>query len=344
MLPIDRITSPGVPSAADISRRGLLITTLTAALLAACRDTQEQSTSPSAPSTRTLTDHAGRSVTLRGSPRRIVGTSTWVSTAPMLWLKAPVVGMPALTEGFQADFFTKHFDLAGITSIGLESSPDVEQIAALRPDVIVAGAYDGQLNLAQGLELQRLEMIAPVVGVAGLQPVEEVMQLLTEVIGDGITQTISVQKAEFDRAHEQLRAQLGPRWQDVTVSAFSVTRGQYFVRRPTGSIFADIFNRLGVSWTELSRTSDTQLLQVSPERIAELNADLIVYPVGGAYAVPGDFPGQQLFDQLPAVRAKQVIELDLDSIQGSSYPGYASVTRQVLAQLERIPGFRADIV
>ena len=99
---------------------------------------------------RAFVDATGTSVALPSALRRIVATADDVA-ALLLALDAPVVGCAG--------------DLDGVERVGAAGAPDPESVAALRPDLIVAGAVERAHDLADPGLVDALRRIAPVVAV-----------------------------------------------------------------------------------------------------------------------------------------------------------------------------------
>lgn len=103
---------------------------------------------------RTIVDFVGRQVTLEAPPQRIVGMSASISEM-LFAIGAKPVGV---TAGM--DFPP---EAASLPTFGTGYQPDLEALAALEPDLIVANA---QLNM--GI-LDKLEAIAPTIMVMTLK-------------------------------------------------------------------------------------------------------------------------------------------------------------------------------
>lgn len=100
---------------------------------------------------RAFIDATGTSVALPAAIRRVVATADDVG-ALLLGLGAPVVGCAGALDG--------------VEPVGPPGRPDPAAVAALRPDVIVAGAHD----LTDVRLVEVLRRIAPVVAVDVSRP------------------------------------------------------------------------------------------------------------------------------------------------------------------------------
>ena len=99
---------------------------------------------------RIFVDATGASVALPAAVRRLVATDDEVG--------AMLVGLGALVIGCAGA-------LDGVQPVGTPRAPDPRAVAALRPDVIVAGAVDRVHALADARLVEALRQVAPVIAV-----------------------------------------------------------------------------------------------------------------------------------------------------------------------------------
>ena len=99
---------------------------------------------------RIFVDATGASVALPAAVRRLVATDDEVG-ALLLDLGAVVIGCAGVLDGVQP--------------VGRPRAPDPQAVAALRPDVIVAGAVDRIHALADARLVEALRRVAPVIAV-----------------------------------------------------------------------------------------------------------------------------------------------------------------------------------
>lgn len=104
---------------------------------------------------RGFVDATGTPVPLPAAIRRLVATDDVVG-ALLLAMDAPLVGCAG--------------SLDGVAEIGAPRVPNAAAVAALRPDVIVAGAVDRTPDLADPALYEALRRIAPVVAVDVARP------------------------------------------------------------------------------------------------------------------------------------------------------------------------------
>ncbi|MBW0117204.1 hypothetical protein [Pseudonocardia abyssalis] len=99
---------------------------------------------------RVFIDATGASVQLPASVRRLVATDDVVG-AMLLGLGAELVGCAGTLDG--------------VEPVGEARAPDLRAVAALKPDLIVAGAADRAHDLADARLVAALRRVAPVVAV-----------------------------------------------------------------------------------------------------------------------------------------------------------------------------------
>lgn len=109
---------------------------------------------------------------------------------------------PATLGGeFEARFFgVEREALEGVTPIGEHFEENVEAIAALKPDLIVGYAFDGEPAHER---IERFEAIAPFVMIATFEPVDRVMRRFAEALG--VEAEATEREAGYARRVEALR-------------------------------------------------------------------------------------------------------------------------------------------
>jgi iron complex transport system substrate-binding protein len=324
-------TRPAVPEVdGDLTRRELIVGGAALGLLAACgRDQDEPSAAPPAadePATRRFVDVTGNAVDVPTRPARIVALHDFNAGAQLLSLGVPVVGLPT-RDGSVDNAVSKYFDVSRIATVGAVYSPNVEAVAALRPDLIVMEGFRGKVTLKDDL-LGPLRAIAPVVGIDTFRPVDEVMADFAELLGGEAPAVVERQEADLAQEVERLRALLGARWREVRVAYLNFNEGGVMNTQAPSTVPAlAILDRLGVSFVgpmvEAAKPENGGFLgQISGERLPEFDADLILIGfVGDEGAL-----SRPLYTSLAAVRAGQVVTVP-DELRGNHYPNYLGTAR-----------------
>jgi iron complex transport system substrate-binding protein len=280
--------------------------------------------------TRAFVDVTGESIEVPDVAERIVAIHDINAGVQLLSLGAPVVGIATRDDGARPDV-TRYFDLAGIAEVGLTYEPNVEAIAALRPDLIVGEGFDGagmDQFMREGIQ-DALEQIAPVVYIDTFRPVEEVMADFEELVGDAATVSVEEQATEFESVLGELRELLGDSWSDVAVSA--VFSGEPLsIPGPSDLVETDVLARTGVTFTQVVQDAAAQggFIELSNERISELEADLLVVTT----AFDQTLVESPLFQALEVVQAGQVYDIDEPSA-GTHWTNYIAVAEDLLDEL-----------
>lgn len=268
--------------------------------------------------TRTFTDDLGREVDVPIDPQRIIAFNEFSHAEPLLALGAPLIGMTDQGGGEFNPPTAAAYDTSGIVSVGGFAELNVETIAELEPDLIIAYSHTGEWY--HNVEVDVLQEIAPTVALNENKTRDDFHRTVAELVG--YDDEFEAQRAAyFDRIDEVAAALpddlsvlvIASPW-DGNISIHSVNNPN-----PTSAIPVD----LGVMMPAVAQAEGIYV-DVSPELILEeFQADVILYEARGADVV--DTP---LWDELPAVQAGQVYSVD--TAAGTSY----AHSLEVLAEIE----------
>jgi iron complex transport system substrate-binding protein len=263
-------------------------------------------------------DHRYGSTTIDSTPERIVSLDTqW--TDVLVALDAPLVGA-ALDPVADGGRYPWQGDIPeDVESIPVTDSIPYEAVAALRPDLIViTWAATDQATYDQ------LSAIAPTIPLLGDEEVDAWQDIAT-VAGDVLD--LDDEAADLITDSEQLSA-------DVLAELPGLEGRTYALANyvPGDSIYvvADADDGAGIFFGQLGLDIDPDLLaiadgasgrvQLSLERIDELDADLLIMLTNGADA--GEIPG---YASLPAVQDGAVALLDVADVTGLNTPTPLSI-------------------
>jgi iron complex transport system substrate-binding protein len=335
------IEAPGftLPGIEDITRRDFLIGGAAALLLGGCRgsgDGQDTGNDESA-RTRTVDTPRGQ-VEIPAEPQRVIAIYTH-DLANALALGLPVIAGPGTTGQPDApfpDYLKRMFgeELAGVTPIAYQPEINFEQLAALRPDVILSGIFGDAVD-DPGYE--RLDEIAPTVTYLYSEGEDYSIVPWRPVLRQNGEQFAREAAAEdwisrFEERAADLRERLAPDWSGATYALVLPTpEGVYLSGSEGGHIPDTLSEELGFTLADSvsGLLADAGQLQqgganVSFERLGELDdADVIFVPVlTGPNGVPDrsgleSLTAQPLWSRLPAVRAGEVHEFTVDIIYES---------------------------
>jgi iron complex transport system substrate-binding protein len=152
-----------VPTRSATASRRLLTTLLAlvgAVLLAACGSSSDGGGDADGGGTRTYTDARGTVLELPAKPQRVVSLSEPTLDAAVALGAKPIATTAGRGQGTISAYLAKR--ATGIKSVGILGQPNIERIAALRPDVIL---IDGTATPDDSI-VDKLEKFAPTVFVS----------------------------------------------------------------------------------------------------------------------------------------------------------------------------------
>ncbi len=303
---------------------------LVATTLAACGSDADKSAGGSAG-----TASAGFPVTLKNTfgettitekPERIV-TLGWNAQDVVYALGETPVGMPKVTYGQTAAGTTAwgagEFDPAKTTLLDTGDKYPFEKIAALKPDVILA-PYEG----FDEATYKTLSGIAPTVAYPGA-PWQTTWQDQTLLVGEALGKKADAEKlitgiqdkiAQVASEHPEFKGKT------ITVGSFGPDNYVYMPGDPRVQILNEMGfkNAPGVEALEKTNTKKEFSLAISKEKIADVDADVLVAYVDGIGTQK--FLSDPVFSSLGAVKRGGAYALqDQQVISGMSAVSVLSV-------------------
>ncbi|MEV7010643.1 iron-siderophore ABC transporter substrate-binding protein [Streptosporangium sp. NPDC051022] len=306
LTPMDRRRFLGAGAAVGA---GLLLTACGAATDAATPAAATGSAAPVADAggfPRTIATKLGQ-ITIPKRPERVVtvGFPTGTADAALACGVVPVgmpkaAGHPGEIEPWVAA------KLQGRTPTLLEANTvDVEQILALKPDLILAGMHRGIPD-----DFAKLSPIAPVISYEGEAPFQDTWQQQTTLIGRalGAEDKAAAAIKEVEDRFAKIRAD-HPGWQGKT---FTFTQGATLAQIPTvtdpNEASARMFSSFGFELSPKVRELGAKR-EVSAERLDLIDADLVIvfFPSPDAQKT---FEGNAVFSKIPAVKEGRYVTVD----------------------------------
>ncbi|MCF2533541.1 iron-siderophore ABC transporter substrate-binding protein [Yinghuangia soli] len=351
-LPSDRNAAPA-PRFGRHRRRPLVVVAVAAALLAAgCSEADDPKTavpaagSPSsgAPGTETAAAFPRTVKTALGDvviprrPERIVTVGFPTGTADAAIASGVVpVGMPKAVgapDGIDPWIVPK---LNGKKPTLIEANKvDIEQIAALKPDLILAGQHRAAAD-----DYAKLSKIAPVITYEGAAAFQDTWQQQTQLIGKalGTEKEAAAAIARVEAKFAEIRAK-HPSWNGKT---FTFTQGGSLAQIPTvtdpNEASARMFAAFGLQ-LDPKVTALGAKREVSAERLDTIDAGLVVmfFPSADAQKT---FEANAVFSNIPAVKEGRYITVDSAQAFALISPGVLNVEwaiDQILPKLEMALG------
>ncbi|MEV6282886.1 iron-siderophore ABC transporter substrate-binding protein [Kribbella sp. NPDC051770] len=264
--------------------------------------------------------------TIKAKPQRIV-TLGWNAQDVVYALGETPVGMPKVTYGPTKDGVTAwdadEFDASKTTLLDATDSYPYEKIAALKPDVILA-PYEGFDETVY----KTLSGIAPTVAYPGA-PWQTTWQDQTTLIGqalgkaaeaDQLIAGIKDRVAKVASEHPEFKGKT------ITVGSFGADNYVYMPGDPRVQILNEMgfVNAPGVQKLEQTNAKKEFALTISKEKVADIDADVLVAYVDGLTAAK--FAADPVYAALPSVRKGSAYVLeDQQVISGMSSVSVLSV-------------------
>ncbi|SFU84575.1 ABC transporter substrate-binding protein [Alicyclobacillus macrosporangiidus] len=254
--------------------------------------------------------HAMGSTTIHGIPKRIV-VLTNEGTEAVLALGIKPVGAVKSWEG---NPWYPHIanEMQGVEVVGDENQPNIEKIAALKPDLILGN------KMRQEKVYSQLSKIAPTVFSEDLRgDWKQNFQLYAKALHK--EQEGAQKIAEFNQHVAQVRDKLG----DKLSTQVSLVR---FMPGTARIYYDDTFAGTILNEVGLKRPKAQQKHgfadNVTKERIPDMDGDVIFYYIydtgdGKGKAVADDWTQDPLWKQLSAVKKNHVFTVD-DSVWNTS--------------------------
>jgi iron complex transport system substrate-binding protein len=264
--------------------------------------------------------------TIKAKPTRIV-TLGWNAQDVVYALGETPVGMPKVTYGPTKDGVTawdaERFDASKTTLLDATDSYPYEKIAKLAPDVILA-PYEGFDETVY----KTLSAIAPTVAYPGA-PWQTTWQDQTSLIGKALGKSaeagqliagIKDRVAKVASDHPEFKGKT------ISVGSFGPDNYVYMPGDPRVQILNEMgfVNAPGVDKLETTNTQKEFALSISKEKVADIDADVLVAYVDGLTATK--FAADPVYAALPSVRKGSAYVLeDQQVISGMSSVSVLSV-------------------
>jgi len=287
-----------------ISRRGFLGASLGAAAIALVACSQSDKSGQSSTAAEGSAEADSTTAAGGSEEQRIVALNTG-QLDNLLLLGITPVGVAAaknadLIPQFLRDRFGDDMDLDSIADCGFRQDPDVEIIANLQPTLICANTRSDEALL------EKLRAIAPVVtGEGGGENWKQDLMTIAEAAGKGEDAQALLDEYEASAAEVKDSQPDNP----PTVSFLRTNKGEfqmYGAESMAGTVAADC----GFARPEAQQFTDQAGKDLSPELIAEADADWLFYGVQDGAESPED---TSLWPSLEAVKNDRAIAIDYDS-------------------------------
>ncbi|MBX8943765.1 MULTISPECIES: iron-siderophore ABC transporter substrate-binding protein [Lysinibacillus] len=267
-------------------------------------DKAEESNTESKSSSREIT-HAMGTTTIEGTPTKIVTLYQGATDVAVAMGIKPVGVVESWAEAPVYNYMKNELD--GVAIVGQETQPNLEEIAKLKPDLIIASKVRHEEIYDQ------LSQIAPTVAhetVFDFKGTAEMMgqamnqeDKVKELLGDWDTRV-----ADFQT---KIKEKLGDKWPfHVSVVNFRADHARIYVTGYAGSILSE----LGFQGPKNLTDDSLEIVKLTDkESITQMNADVIYMFMENDETVKKtyeDWTNHPLWKELDAVKANQVYQVD----------------------------------
>lgn len=291
----------------------MLVATLAVGALVGCagETTQEPIATPTTSFPVTITDHAGREVTIETKPERIVSLAP-ANTEIVAELGAldRLVGVTTYCD-YPAE-------VADIEKVGDFVGPNLEAIAALDPDVVLL-TTGVQADVVTQLEALGASVIA--IDPQTLDEVYEAIEMVGAVIGESgvAADTVASMQLQIEDIAESVEG--------APVLCFLEIAQDPLFTAGSGTLLNDLIEHAGGE----NVVTEAGYVAYSVEQLVQ--ADPAVYlATRGSMSDPSDISGRPGFDSLTAVEGDRVYLLD-DNLVSRPGPRVAEGIEQIARAL-----------
>lgn len=230
--------------------------------------------------TRQFIDGQGHTVAIPVKAQRIVSLRSEQFTTPLIELGAPVVGSTGLIkDGVNNgnpfirgayDLFHTTFERSGISFVGAPAQPDIEAIAALKPDLILVPDFAAD-------NFEQLSAVAPTVVInIWSNDARERYRRIADAAGrlSEFERLQSTFDFRLQNAQTLTRKLLGD---PAKVSvAIAEVRGKRFRVYKNYGAMSYLLDELGFSRPDIIDNIKGDRLDLSPEQVQAIDADFLV--------------------------------------------------------------------
>ncbi|WP_430787124.1 ABC transporter substrate-binding protein [Virgibacillus flavescens] len=284
----------------------LLLVLIMIALLAACGNSDDSGeTTDDSPKEETRTiGHAMGTTEIKGTPERVVTLYQGATDTATAFDVEPVGIVESWVQQPIYEYLRE--DLDGTPIIGQETQPNLEEIAAKKPDVIFAS------KMRHEDIYEKLSQIAPTVAIDAVYDFKGTVNLMGETLNkqeraDEILSKWNNRVEDFTTKAEE---QLGDKWpQNVALINFRTDHARIYYDSFAGSILKEA----GFTRPDNQQGDDWGVKLTDKESITAMNADVFFVFMGDEPAVEdtyNEWTKHPLWKELDAVKNDQVYRVD----------------------------------
>lgn len=253
-------------------------------------------------------EHAMGTTKITGTPQRVVTLYQGATDVAVALGVKPVGIVESWAE--QPVYEYLKADLDGVPLVGEETQPNLEEIAKLKPDLIIAS------KLRHEEVYEQLSQIAPTVTHETVFKFKDTVQLMGQALNKEAeaAQLLADWDTRVADFKQKIAAKLGDQWPiKASVLNFREDHARIYVTGYAG----DILNELGFVRSEYQQEEadkGTVVVKLTDkESIPSMNADvffLFLYQEEAVQKMYEEWSNHPLWQNLDAVKANQVYQID----------------------------------
>ncbi|MGP4060521.1 ABC transporter substrate-binding protein [Halobacillus sp. H74] len=249
-------------------------------------------------------EHAMGTTTIEGTPEKVVTLYQGATDTATAFDVDPV----GIVESWVEKPIYKYLrdDLEGTTLVGEETQPNLEEIAALEPDVIFAS------KLRHEEIYEKLKKIAPTVAIDQVYEFKETVNLMGETLNkeDKADEILNDWDKRIEDFNTKASEKLGDEWPlNVSVLNFRSDHARIYFDSFAGSILREA----GFTRPENQQSDEWGMKLTDKESITEMNADVFYIFMSDDPAIKNNFEewtNHPLWQNLDAVKNDEVHTVD----------------------------------
>lgn len=316
---------------------------ISATLLAACGSATSGEPDKASPAAGPFeyTDHRGETVKLDQVPDSVVAQS---SVAAALWDAGykvdGVYGELGEVDG-HLNYQAGSIDVDETTVLGKTYGDfNLEQFAALRPDLLIDFSMDGKTLWYVPEELKgQITELASTIGIKGQgikntdEAIESFVDLAADLGADTDSAELAAAKEDYEEALAEIK-QVAAEKTDLDILLVSRTPELMYAAHPTNFPEIQTLEKLGLDFVEVNpdETYGGFFEELSWEQAGKYDADVIIVDARETDDVARQVDKLPVWQNLPAVKAGQVYEWK--TAAPYSYAQYAPIFHDVATWLK----------
>ena len=262
-------------------------------------------TTPQTTHTRTIQHALGQTV-IHGKPVRIVSLMQGATDTLVALDVKPVGVVESWSEKPMYQYLRPQ--LQGVKYVGLETQPSLEDIAQLKPDLIIASKFRNEKTY------RILSEIAPTIMLSEVYEFKETLALVGKAVGKEQRADALLQQwnSRIEHTQQKLKRHYQQQWPQQ-ISLLEV-RDDHFRAYSPQSFSGQILTELGFKWSKISLNQQWALQKLSnKESIPLLNADIFFVFMRENPTTQQNFASWQahpLWKRLKAAKQHQIYQVN----------------------------------